>query len=60
MYKIKVTDDCTGCELCVSTCDNFKMENDKAIPVSPEVAEIGCNQEAADMCPVEAIKVEEV
>lgn len=52
---------CTGCELCVDTCpDVFVMEGDvagvKANPV-PAAAEGAC-QEAADGCPVEAIKIE--
>ncbi len=48
---------CIGCGACTVTCDNFTMEGDKAKPVKSEVDEIGCNQEAADSCPVSAIKV---
>ena len=60
-YKINVTEECTGCAACVAICDNFKMGDDnKAEPVSSEVDEIGCNNEAKDSCPVEAIKVEEM
>ena len=58
-YKISVTDDCTGCELCVGICDNFTMQDEKAAPVNAEVEDVGCNQDAADQCPVSAIKVEE-
>ncbi|MDP8265896.1 MAG: ferredoxin [Candidatus Aceula meridiana] len=52
---------CTGCELCVQTCPEvFKMEDDKAVAfvdsVSAEVE--GSCQEAADGCPVTAIKIE--
>ncbi len=60
-YKISVNkEDCIGCEACTSVCDNLKMDNEgKAEPVNAEVKEIGCNKEAADICPVDAIKVEE-
>ena len=54
-------DTCTGCGLCVDTCSEvFEMADDivKVIadPV-PAEAEETCKQ-AADDCPVEAIKVE--
>ncbi|MBD3249436.1 ferredoxin [Candidatus Woesearchaeota archaeon] len=58
-YKIKVTDECIGCGACVSACDNFELEDGKAYPKKKEVEEKGCNQEAADICPVDAIKIEE-
>ena len=52
---------CTGCELCTQTCpDVFEMEDDVAkvkgdeIPADAE----DCAQQAAEECPVEAIKVE--
>jgi len=61
MKAIVDADTCTGCELCVDTCpDVFVMQGDvagvKADPV-PADAEGAC-QEAADSCPVEAIKIE--
>jgi ferredoxin len=50
---------CIGCGNCVSTCpDNFKMVEGKAVPLNVSVDNIGCNQEAADSCPVQAIKIE--
>lgn len=63
--KVTVDEDlCTGCELCVGLSpDIFKMSGDVAIaydnndPV-PEDME-GDAEEAASMCPVEAIKLEE-
>ena len=52
---------CTGCELCTQTCpDVFEMEDDVAkvkgddIPADAE----DCAKQAAEECPVEAIKVE--
>lgn len=60
-YKIRVTDDCIGCEACVAVCDNFKMNDDcKSEPVQDVIYEIGDNQEAMEACPVEAIKIERV
>jgi len=52
---------CTGCGLCAETCSEvFKMEGDKAVasgnPV-PSEAESSC-QQAAEECPVAAIKIE--
>lgn len=61
---MKVTIDaelCTGCELCVSTSpDLFAMKEDKAVLVSAEIDPSKENEckETAQICPVEAIKVE--
>ncbi len=61
--KAKVDSDlCMGCELCVSMCPAVFKMNDESIaevkvdPV-PADAEASC-REAADECPVEAIKLE--
>jgi len=62
-YRIKqIRDDCIGCGACVSVCEeNWVMADDhKSKPKKTELKEIGCNQEAADSCPVECIKIEEV
>lgn len=48
---------CIGCGACTVSCDNFVMDGDKAKPVKAEVDDLGCNQEAADTCPVSAIKI---
>jgi len=52
---------CTGCELCTQTCpDVFEMEDDVAkvkVDEIPADAE-DCAKQAAEECPVEAIKVE--
>jgi len=57
-YSVSVDKElCIGCGACTVACDNFIMNDDKAKPVKSEVDDIGCNQEAADGCPVSAIKV---
>ena len=62
MFKVTVDKDtCTGCGVCEGTCDNFKMGDDgKAEVVKAEVEEAGCNKDAEEACPVDAIKVQEV
>ena len=51
---------CIGCGACVSVCDNWEMDDDgKAKPKNTEIEKAGCNKEAAEMCPVQCIKVEE-
>ncbi len=60
MAKYQITIDkniCIGCGACTVACDNFVMDGDKAKPVKSEVSEIGCNQDAADGCPVACIKI---
>ena len=52
---------CTGCELCTQTCpDVFEMEDEVAVvkvdPVPSDAED--CAREAAEDCPVEAIKLE--
>lgn len=60
-YRIKFKkDECMGCGACTQ-CDNWKMGNDgKAFPVKKELDKIGCNKEAADICPAGIIKIVEV
>ena len=53
---------CVGCGLCEDTCPAvFKMDGDIAKVVAAEVpdAEADACKEAADNCPVEAIRIEE-
>ena len=51
---------CIGCGAC-TTCDNWELKDDgKAHPKRTEADEIGCNQEAADICPVKCITIEEI
>ena len=62
MKAIVDKDLCTGCGLCVDTCPEvFELEADVAVvkvdTVPDEVG--GSVKEAAQNCPVEAIKIEE-
>ena len=61
--KAKIdADECTGCELCVTTCpDVFDMEDDVAVVKGdsvPGAAEETCRQ-TAEECPVECIAIED-
>jgi ferredoxin len=57
MFSIKFDrKSCIGCGSCVAVCsENWSMKKDKAAPKKTEVNETGCNQEAADICPVQCI-----
>jgi ferredoxin len=61
MKAVVDADLCTGCELCTDTCpDVFEMEGDIAkvkVDEVPSGAEDSAKQ-AAEECPVEAIKIE--
>jgi ferredoxin len=59
-FKIEITDDCIGCSQCVNHCDNYEVTDGKAHPKNAQVDEIGCNQKAADECPVKCIHITEV
>jgi|TARA_B100001971_G_C18110022_1_gene493655 ferredoxin len=61
-HKIEVDREaCIGCGACTAQCDNFEMDGEnKAKPKNAEVDEIGCNKDAKDVCPVDAIKVAEL
>ncbi|MFC1697596.1 ferredoxin [Nanoarchaeota archaeon] len=59
---IKIIQDhkeCIGCGACVAICpDNWEMDEEgKAKPIKAELDDIGCNQEAADSCPVKCITI---
>lgn len=64
MAKFKIEFDkeaCIGCGTCVALCpDNWTMAGDKAKPKKIELNEIGCNKDAAESCPVNAIKIKKV
>jgi len=52
---------CTGCELCTQTCpDVFEMDGEVAkVKTDPIPADAeDCAKQAAEDCPVEAIKIE--
>ena len=64
-YKVEVDrQKCIGCGACAAQCpDNFEMETGdefKARAKNPIVTELGCNMEAADICPVQAISVKKL
>ncbi|MFH1848959.1 MAG: ferredoxin [archaeon] len=61
-YRIEVDKEkCVGCGACVASCENFELGDEgKSHAIKAEVDEIGCNQAAADACPVEAITVTEI
>jgi ferredoxin len=52
---------CTGCELCTQTCPEvFEMDDDIAKVIADPIPEdkVESAKQAAEECPVEAIKVE--
>ncbi|MCK5533721.1 ferredoxin [bacterium] len=61
--KVKIIEDlCTGCGLCIDTCsDLFDMEGSTVLVKTENVPEgqEECCKEAAENCPMEAIKIEE-
>ena len=62
-YKVEVDlKTCIGCRACTVNCDNFKPNGDKVKVVKEtiEQSELKHNQEAAEGCPVEAIKITKV
>jgi len=61
---------CIGCGSCVALCPEYwemgedgkaHLKNSKVNPQTDneelEIEEIACNQEAADICPVQCIKI---
>lgn len=58
---MKITIDkekCIGCGACTSVSDNFEIKDGKAIVKNSEPKDIKKDKEAADICPVKAIKIE--
>ena len=63
MYKVEVDQEtCVGCGACAATCpENFELNDvGKAVALNRQVEEVGCNEDAADSCPVEAITVKKL
>jgi len=62
MFKVTIDKEkCIGCGACVAVCDNMEVGDDgKAHPKKSEVKEQGCNKDAVDTCPVQAIEVREI
>ncbi|MBS3166717.1 ferredoxin [Candidatus Woesearchaeota archaeon] len=62
-YKIQYYEDkCIGCGSCKAVCEENwdiieKKGAYKAEPKKTELKDLSCNQDAADACPVEAIKI---
>lgn len=55
------TDACIGCGSCVDVCpSNWVMRGDKSAPKSAKIKDVACNQDAADACPVQCIRIEEL
>jgi len=52
-------DKCIGCGACASICpENWEIADDgKSKPKMTNLDALGCNQEAADACPVGCIKI---
>jgi ferredoxin len=49
---------CIGCGACAAVCpDNWVMEGSKSKPKKTKVDQLGCNQKAAEACPVQCIKI---
>ncbi|MGC9049017.1 MAG: ferredoxin [Patescibacteria group bacterium] len=53
---------CIGCGSCAAVCPaNFEIGSDgKSSVIKEEIDELGCNQVAAESCPVQAISVEPI
>jgi ferredoxin len=63
MAKFKIVherDLCIGCGACTNICPaNWQMAKDgKSKPKKTELDDIGCNQAAADACPVQCIHIQ--
>jgi len=62
MIKINFErDKCIGCGSCQAVCPKcWKLAEDGKAELlcAKEIEEVGCNQEAADSCPVQCIQIE--
>ncbi|OGM02976.1 hypothetical protein A3K72_03745 [Candidatus Woesearchaeota archaeon RBG_13_36_6] len=73
MAKFKIEhhkEDCIGCGACAATCNSWEMGEDYKSHLKGskkqgkievlETNDLGCNQDAADMCPVGCIKIKKL
>ena len=66
MFKITIDqENCIGCGACEAVCsENFELKEInhafKAFVKKSKIEKISCNKEAADSCPVDVIKIENV
>ena len=60
MVKIVVDQEkCIGCGACVSICPaSFGLKDGKAFAKKANVPKVTCEKDAADSCPVSAIKIQ--
>jgi ferredoxin len=59
-YKVGFDEEkCLGCGACTQ-CNNWELKNGKAHPKKTKLDNVGCNKEAEDVCPVNAIRIIEV
>ena len=63
-YHIEIVlDECISCSACEANCpDSYEMKEQddgsmKAVAKNPDVDDLGCAQEAAEMCPVNCIHI---
>ncbi len=60
-YKIEFDEEaCIGCGACEAQCSaNWVLDSEKqkAKPKKTNVSDVGCNKDAAEVCPVNAIKI---
>lgn len=57
-YKIDFNEDaCLGCGAC-TMCDNWELSSEgKVRPLQVDIDSVGCNEQASEICPVDAIKI---
>ena len=62
-YKIELdVEQCTGCAACNASCpDSFEIIDDKGMPKAkiktPNIDDMGCCMDAAQVCPVNCIHI---
>lgn len=57
-YKIEFDrNNCLGCGAC-TMCENWDFADDgKVNPIKTDIAEVGCNKDASEICPAQVIKI---